>query len=62
MSLATVKPAMAAAASSADARRTVRPITNASSTSQSTASDTAGIWIGSRAPMSASANFANSVG
>ena len=42
MSLATVNPAIAAAASSGDACRTARPITTVSSTSQSTMSDTGG--------------------
>jgi hypothetical protein len=53
---------MASRASPAVARRSGRPTTTASSTSQSTWSLIEGSASGSRAPMRHSANLANSVG
>ena len=62
MSLKTVKPATTFAASAAFTLRARAPITNASSTSQSTACDSGGRTIGSRAPINETAYFAKSVG
>ncbi len=61
-SFITVYPAMAAAACSAVARRSGRPMTTPSSASQSTRSLTDGSTRSSRAPIRLSANLPNSVG